>query len=564
MAFTTMTIGNLCVSPYNARRNKVDANAIEGMAESLLNRGQLYPLVVHRMPGEEDLWGAFAGGRRYRAFKLLRFVGEAAYRDAGGRYELDLFADEAEQRGRIVDEGLLKDLVEGKLSSMRDLLRKQSGRADLRFEKDYPKDPEYGGIARALEIVAEPKPRSAADGRRLEFVENEMAELEAKAAILLGQPDTPERAELIAAIDVDYVPLETEWQKLRDRRRITLPDGDLFGTLVIEPDGELEIRWWWASRKAKRLAEKPAESPTAAKPVSLGPIPKPEAQAALRQMMPAPKPGGGAIDQRSEFGERNKAGAAIKQDHGATADGVQVLRSLRREVLRCALLDNADEGGTIGRDYAVWCLLRFELVHDYGTDLGARRLASGYDAGWEVSQPHIMRSIAGMRWEKEIRALQAHPSMARADGGRRGDSTALAAAFRAYLDEGPHWMTKTAALLAGLMLERSLDASGYQVPLHDLLATEIGLKDVDIAAYVEPTEELIDLFPRAQRLALVEPHADTATFTALGKLKAAELSAPVARALKKVRGWVHPLMRFAAPIAADKPKAKAPPKRSAA
>nr|MBA4770649.1 ParB/RepB/Spo0J family partition protein [Sphingobium sp.] len=72
--FKTMTIGELCVSPYNVRTNQADATAIVGMAESLLKRGQLYPLVVHPMPtrpGKKKLHGALAGGRRYRAFSLL-------------------------------------------------------------------------------------------------------------------------------------------------------------------------------------------------------------------------------------------------------------------------------------------------------------------------------------------------------------------------------------------------------------------------------------------------------------------------------------------------------------
>ncbi len=708
MTFTTMTIEELCVSPYNARRNKLDQHAIEGMAASLLNRGQLYPLVVHRMADAEGMWGVFAGGRRYRAFalliargslpadhpievitreeaeegelrdlsvaenlvrlalrpyeiyaavarahacgralqdiaetngqtlltvrrwvalgnlapaifaaleneeinsrqaealaatddhalqlhvfhqimqlpveqrrpdvirrllkigdeealRLLRYVGEAAYRDAGGRYALDLFADEADQRGRVVDEGLLMELVESKLSSMRDVLRAQSGRADLRFEKDYPRDTEYGGVARGLEIVAEPLCRDAADTARLDYLENEMAELEARAARLLDQPETPERAALIADIDVEYVPIENEWEEIRARRTITLPAGDIFGTLVIEADGSLEIRWWWASRKAKRAAEKLAAedaaapaTATAEAPVSLGPVPRAQAQAAERDMLPRPHRGGGALDQSNGYGERQKADAIIRQEQGATADGVQILRSLRREALRCGLLDNADIGEEVGRDYAMWVLLRSEICHEYGTELGARRLAGGYDSGWEASQPHIVRSIAGGRWEKELKVLRAHPSMARAErvGRSPENDRALLDAFRAYLAEDEAWKVHAGAILAGLMLERSMNADGYTVPLHDLLAAEIGLTDADIAAYVEPTSELVDLFPRAQRLALVEEHVDRATFAALGKLKAAELSGPVARALQKGMRWVHPLMRFRLPAGSKAP-----------
>ena len=49
MSVTTMTIDALCVSPFNVRTNQADANAVDGLAQSLLKRGQLHPLTVHPM-----------------------------------------------------------------------------------------------------------------------------------------------------------------------------------------------------------------------------------------------------------------------------------------------------------------------------------------------------------------------------------------------------------------------------------------------------------------------------------------------------------------------------------
>ncbi|MEO7468995.1 MAG: ParB/RepB/Spo0J family partition protein [Sphingobium limneticum] len=701
MSFTTKTIGELCVSPFNVRTNQRDANSIVGMAESLLKWGQLYPLVIHPMPasqGKKKKFGAIAGGRRFRAFsllvtegrlpadhpidcilrdiadegelrnlslaenenrvdlrdyekyaavaaahrkgqtfqqiadlngqtvevirqwnrlgtlepsifaaleageistrhamafgatddhamqlhafgifmqrgdreqphapnvirkllkvgdseqtKLLHFVGEKSYTDAGGRYELDLFADQAEERGCVRDEGLLMQLVDAKLEKTKTLLRRQvenhtPGRV-LRFEATPPRDPNFGGAARDLEISADPADVDAADAERSAFIQNEMTELEKQAEQLLADPalDDAGRAVAITAIDVDYEPLEAELAAIDMRRTLDLPVGDIFATLEIEQDGTLETRFWWASRKAKRDAEKPA----AARPNSTGPIPKAQAAAAMREMMPQPAPGGKAIDQSHGFGERQKADAALRDSYGLTADGGQILRALRREALRCSLLDDAEAEGTVGRDYAIWCLLRFELAGGFGYQLGARRLSGGYEAhvaAWEVVTPHVKRSIAGMRWEREVQELRAHPSMHGAD---------LVDAFRFYLAASEAWKTKAAAFLAGLMLERSLNAPGYQVPLHDLLAAKTGLNDAAVSAYVEPTEELVDIFPRAQRLALAEPHVDKMAFSTWGKLKAGELTAPVTRALRKAKGWVHPLMHFPRPTAAASAK----------
>ncbi|BBF70226.1 hypothetical protein SBA_ch1_24260 [Sphingomonas bisphenolicum] len=691
MSVTTMTIGELCVSPYNCRTNEVDANAVAGMAGSLLKRGQLYPLVVHPMTpakGKKRQYGALAGGRRYRAFsllitqgklpadhpidvivrditdegelrelslaenlvrvelrpyevfaavarahtkgrslkeiaetngqtietvrgwarlgglhptifaaleagtisqeqakaygatehqhlqlkvfeqiersgmsssaagirrllkvgdselsKLLSFVGEKAYGEAGGRYELDLFADQADERGRVEDEELLMRLADEKLERTRTLLRQQvqnhTPSRILRFEANPPRDSNFGGPARDLEISADPADVDAADAERSAFIQNEMAELEHQARQLLADPGLEQAACAvgIAAIDEDYEPLEAELAAIDLRRSLTLPAGDIFATLEIEQDGKLETRFWWASRKAKRDAEKP---PTPARPISTGPIAKAAAtaaSAALRDLMLRPAPGGRAIEQSTGFDERMKADAAIREDYGLTADALQIMRSLRREVLRCALLDDAERDGVVGRDYAMWSLLRFELSGGYGHQVGTRRLAPGYEPSMEHSQavlPHVKRSLAGMRWRKELAQLGAHASMADRD---------LVAAFRAFSAESEEWKNKAVAFLAGTMLERSLAAPGYQIPLHDLLAARADLKDADIHAYAEPTEELIGLLPKAHRLTIAQRHVDKMAFGTWAKLKASELTAPVTRALRKGK-WVHPLMRF--------------------
>ncbi|HEX7693898.1 MAG TPA: ParB N-terminal domain-containing protein [Sphingomonas sp.] len=90
------------------------------------------------------------------ARRLLAFVGEDAYREAGGRYALDLFADEAEERGSIVDEGTLRQLADAKLDSLRAEIRADQGRADLRFQPRPPQN-DYGDDQR-LQIMSLPLP----------------------------------------------------------------------------------------------------------------------------------------------------------------------------------------------------------------------------------------------------------------------------------------------------------------------------------------------------------------------------------------------------------------------
>lgn len=689
MTFTTMTIGDLCVSPLNVRTNKHDAEAVDTMAQSLLARGQLHPLIVHPMPRkgkEKQIYGAVAGGRRYRAFKMLidrgdlpadhpidvsvrdietegelielslaenlpradlrhyevfaavhraadggrslteianttgqdvemvrrwarlgnlhptvfaalehgrlsvsqaqafaatedqalqlwafeqvcdipggdwqrsdkvirkllkvgddqlrshlLFVGEHAYREAGGRYELDLFADFAGERGRVVDEGLLMQLVERKLDAKRKLLRTQAGR-DLRFEGERPRD-RWQAVDHDLLIDAPYAELDTADAERLTFLENEMDELANRASKVLEEPESDERRAAIAAIDVEFVPLETEAAAIEARRKLILPDGDIFGTLSIE-GGELQVEFWWKDRKAKASAEKAMRAGAGAGEGATGAAPAPvSARYVLR---PEAVAGGSAIDSRYHFQDRQKADAAIRQSHGLPAAGVDALRSIRREVLRVGLFDEARHGGDLGLDYLVWTLARSELVGGVGHQFGARTLASSCDNAQPVAGAFLAETAAHDAWTGALAWLGSHPCMVEKD---------LALAFRHFRGETRTFKRSTAAIVAGLMLERSAEADGYRVPLHDLLAQGCGFDDIrEIRALVEPSEQLVGIMPVAQRLTQVESRVDAATFRAFGKAKARDLVAPVARALRDGAPWVHPLLRFAGPAPAS-------------
>jgi ParB family transcriptional regulator, chromosome partitioning protein len=121
--------------------------------------------------------------------RLLRFVGADAYRAAGGRYTLDLFAEEADQRGRVVDEPLLQKLAEERFAAIRSEARAATGRPALRFVPRPPQS-EWGYSDRQLQL----QPR--AGGK--------------------------------------------------------LPDGDVVGAIEIDGAGAATVTYWWASRAAKQ------------------------------------------------------------------------------------------------------------------------------------------------------------------------------------------------------------------------------------------------------------------------------------------------------------------------
>lgn len=697
MSVTTMTIDALCVSPFNARTNQEDANAIDALENSLVARGQLYPLIVHPMKGKRKMHGVLDGGRRLRAFrraiengrlprdhpievavrgssdegelhdialaatfirrdlrdyevyaavaravergrtfaeiadtngqsvetirkwarlgtlhptvfaalekgeisqqqamafgatedvalqlhafeqfkvhphrtfggaaqlirkllkvgngeleKMLRFVGAQAYADAGGRYELDMFAEQAEQRGRVTDEGLLMQLADAKLDAIRARVRKQAGR-DLRFEATPPRlmVGNYDqGVDIGLEIVAEPEPADAADAMWLAELRYEMAYWESWAEFHMTDVDLDEdlRAHCIAAIDEVYEPLEDELDFLEARMELTLPAGQVFATLIVQDDGDAELRYWWASRKDRQKAEAKARKlPDAPqpRPVSLGPIGTPLSP--VEEARPVVK-AGSAIDRDYGMGDRQKADALVRDEHGLTADGIQVMRSLRQEALRAMLVQDArlPLGRGVGLDYLLWSLARERLTPPGAMVPGARAQERGL-AGLSVRhelQPqgtfdHVGRTRGHAIWKAAVADLKTHPSMTDPD---------LVTAFDAFRAEDGGFRAMVAAIIAGCALERSANAPGYEVDMHDHVALLAGCaSDEQVRDLIEPTEELLALLPRARQLELVHPHVSNAEYLGLEKLKAADLTPPVTRALAKAKGWLHPLLRF--------------------
>lgn len=131
--------------------------------------------------------------------RQLKFVSAAAYRCAGGRFELDLFSDDPDQRGRIADPGILARLVAERTEALREDVRGELGRPDLRFIAERPRhsgnntdyalklgdddDRHAPGVVAFLDI-------DAAGVARTEFW------WENRAAKAAAAPDAPKRADL--------------------------------------------------------------------------------------------------------------------------------------------------------------------------------------------------------------------------------------------------------------------------------------------------------------------------------------------------------------------------------
>ncbi|MDF1506534.1 hypothetical protein PYV61_26500, partial [Roseisolibacter sp. H3M3-2] len=116
------------------------ATADQALQLAVFQELQAQPFDNYRQP--HSIRAKLKVGDRDHA-RLLRIAGAERYRAAGGGFEFDLFADDADQRGRVMDEPLLRQLVDEALAATKQDLRERSGRKDLRFVTDPPRN-DYG------------------------------------------------------------------------------------------------------------------------------------------------------------------------------------------------------------------------------------------------------------------------------------------------------------------------------------------------------------------------------------------------------------------------------------
>ncbi len=400
--------------------------------------------------------------------RLLALVGDVVYRAAGGRFELDLFADGPE-RGRIADEALLRRLAEEILSVERDAIRVATGLGrDLRFVDAPPQLPN-GGTDYALAV--EPKVNKNGD--------------------------------------------------------IKLPPGEIVAQLVVDEDGQIETNYWWASRKAQKAAgAKPAGA------LTLGES--------------------NAIESRGIYGQQARQKA--KDDHGLTADGIEIVRSLRRQLLRAVLVDDLRTAvndptyvpDSLASDYLLFAQARMLLGKDKPAQTGMRAIASEWGSDHEPSDivaPHL-DCWGGIVWNEALELVMAMRFMREPD---------LGAAFSAFRLEGPGTKELVAALVAGSALIRSAAIEGWRVPLHDRIAAEADADDQQLRRYWTPDSAFVGLFPKLTQLGFAQPYVAEESFRHWHKSPANIVTGAVVGVLNgtgnestEALHWVHPALSFVA------------------
>lgn len=394
--------------------------------------------------------------------KLLRLVGEDAYRAAGGHFELDLFAGDQNHRGRVADEELLQKLAEQALDKERARIRAEAQRRDLRF-------------------AAQPPQRHGYNDTALEIYVDGPADL---------NPD--------------------------------LPDEALVATLEVAETGKPIHRFWWASRKAKDDFERGKA------PASAG-APPPSTDRALT---------GEALERHGPYAA--DARKIARDEHGLSATGLEVCRSIRRDILRWGLRTEARSmaGAGLSIDFVIFALLRTELGKESGTQLGVRHLVTAYGAE-DNEDAELVSTYCQNRAREEFRAdveaLIAAEWITEKDLGK---------AFNAYLDLDLPAKDRAAAVLAGLLLKRSANAPGFKVPLHDALAEQLGLDAQQARRAWTPDHHFTGLFPKLKRMEFAQPHVPADAFKSWKNLTDTPLAAATAHVLAAQPAWVHTVISF--------------------
>lgn len=610
----TLRIDQIQVSPFNVRTNEVDANDVAGLEASILENGLLEPIIVH--PMDVCGYGALAGGRRTRSIRNLVERGalpadwpvpvivhddlepaqllELSLSENMLRRDLrdyEVFAAVAEmhrqgeppeqiaralgQRQQWVDQALRLGNLAAEI-----FLAFEAGKIDLEQARAFgaTQDLELQAQAFAALGTGPAHLRTPAAIRAWYRIEDKEAEkllrfvghdayaaaggwyerdlfdtgadgrgrvsddpllrqlADAKVASLrVGVREQTGRAELrFQALPPSSTYGGPEWAlhvtPVEEGDKLVLPDGDIVATIAIDDAGEADVSFWWASRRAMEGD-------------------RPKAPTARRERVAA----GSAIGQQYD-GSRQKADAVIKEEAGLTQEGTATLRSLRRMILRAAIVQKAHEGSTLGRDYLVWAQLRMLLstAGKYGhaegsAEVGMRALTSP-DPDAPGALPLIRDSEAGKTWSKALETIAKQGFLTDPDLGR---------AFIAYRRATPAIQELAAAVVAAIALERSLDADGYRVAVHDVVAAQAGLATQQgIRHWWSPTAPFLNLLPTAERAAIAEPFVERVTFASYGRMKSDELTPAVLRVVtggasetRKMQQtaaaqWVHPLLCF--------------------
>ncbi|WP_439569085.1 ParB/RepB/Spo0J family partition protein [Sphingopyxis sp.] len=285
------------------------------------------------------------------------------------------------------------------------------------------------------------------------------------------------------------------------------PADAIVATIDVDDHGAPFTRFWWASRAAKGAAEKPGTR-SAADPVNTA--------------VNAPRAGEAFAMPDSAYAANGRAIA--RDQYGLTADGLQLIRSLRRTLLRRLLIE---QGGSVANDYLVWSQARALLSHALPAQTGARAIVGEWHDGADRAPPGLFEGFQGDvaaagDWHAWVDMLKAQTFMTEGDPGK---------SLSAYLELDQASKDRTAAIVAGTALIRSADTPGWRCAAHDVLARACGVDALKLRSWWTPSAKWLGLFGRMFRLGITQAFVDAATHAGFVRLRDSDVTTAAAIAL---------------------------------
>lgn len=355
--------------------------------------------------------------------RLLRYVGIAAYREAGGEFEADLFAKE-EETGRVLHPDLLQSLAHQRVADDKDrfehsisrngrVLGEKWGLADLDFSwaDQAPQKKEYGYLSADYELrISNPKRGKLADD-----LEGVISSLEARLAELIDEDDEP-----LSGHEDEHHRLSGELEELVEQRPYILPKkGAVVGVYTIDDQGGFSVQLWYASRAAKGI-ETPKGMKSAVK------------------MPPSP-----AEAERARF--------------GLSKDNMQLMMLIRRDMIREELAHSAQGGSSLALEWLLYTQARTILhptpgysstIYYHGSAQGILDISNDEDGSGKL------HDLAKHRPERA--AWQERKDTMRKSGW--ADAADPVEGFILFRAEGETAKNEAAALIAGHMLMATTSA----------------------------------------------------------------------------------------------------------
>lgn len=398
-------------------------------------------------------------GSAYDTDQMLKLVEVDAYLAAGGQLEEDLFAGGV----RVLQPGTLAELYYARLEAEKAKLAAQ-----------LPEQVEVATSSEGLDwrnrVEAGPVLDDAQQARR-RAIDERVDEIAARLEEIAGPGDDADDLECIVADVAENQPaveqlldemraLGQESEAILEAAPVGLPDGPLIARAEAV-DGALKVTGYY----------RPAD------------YVDPELAQAARPGAANPKP-------------------SVKEQHGLSADAIDVMRSHRRAILRAAMVSQDTMGGveTAG-DFLTFALLRATVPahgkpgHVYSSDLGVPSDAFAPAHAASDRLPEVRDTQAFKVYARVIVELAEADWMTEPDLGQ---------AFALFCELADSDRAGARAIAAAQMLDRTLNAPGFQVPLHDQLAFALGVDDDrEVRTDWTPDRAFFERLPKKRRLAAV-------------------------------------------------------------